>query len=119
MPTPLLSISDLHVRLGGRVVLRGVSLHLPERGRLALVGDSGCGKTTLLRAVLGLLPAGAEVAGSILWTDASGSTELLTCPPRRLRALRRGAFGLIPQEPSAALDPRRSADSHLNERLRP
>jgi branched-chain amino acid transport system ATP-binding protein len=52
--TPLLSIRDLHVHLGESHVLQGVSFDVPEGGVTALLGRNGVGKTTTLRAVMGL-----------------------------------------------------------------
>lgn len=63
------SIHDLHVRLGGSHVLQGVSFDVPSGGVTALLGRNGVGKTTTLRAVLGLVAA--EGAVSILGTDVS------------------------------------------------
>ena len=48
---------DLHVRLGGSHVLQGVSFEVPEGAVTALLGRNGVGKTTTLRALLGLVPA--------------------------------------------------------------
>lgn len=54
--TPLLELDGVHVRLGGSHVLQGVSLSVPATGVTALLGRNGVGKTTTLRAVLGLVP---------------------------------------------------------------
>ena len=53
----LLEVRDLHVRLGGSHVLQGVSFDVPEGAVTALLGRNGVGKTTTLRALLGLVPA--------------------------------------------------------------
>lgn len=53
----LLEVRDLHVRLGGSHVLQGVGFDVPEGAVTALLGRNGVGKTTTLRAVLGLVPA--------------------------------------------------------------
>jgi branched-chain amino acid transport system ATP-binding protein len=53
---PLLAIRDLHVRLGESHILQGVSFDVPAGGITALLGRNGVGKTTTLRAVLGLVP---------------------------------------------------------------
>jgi branched-chain amino acid transport system ATP-binding protein len=50
----LLSVRDLHVHLGQSHVLQGVSFDVPEGGVTALLGRNGVGKTTTLRAILGL-----------------------------------------------------------------
>jgi branched-chain amino acid transport system ATP-binding protein len=52
---PLLSVRDLHVHLGQSHVLQGVSFDVPEGGVTALLGRNGVGKTTTLRAILGLV----------------------------------------------------------------
>ena len=60
--TNLLSIDNLSVCYeDGVPVLHGVSLSLGENEVLGLIGESGCGNTTLLRSILRILPAGAKV----------------------------------------------------------
>jgi branched-chain amino acid transport system ATP-binding protein len=66
----LLTVGDLHVHLGESHVLQGVSFDVAEGGVTALLGRNGVGKTTTLRALLGLVPsrgtitlAGAAIAG--------------------------------------------------------
>ncbi len=59
--TALLTAQNLGVTLGGRAVLRDVSLSLSSGHLVALVGPNGAGKTTLLRALAGLLPSQGEV----------------------------------------------------------
>jgi zinc transport system ATP-binding protein len=59
----MLSISNLSVNLGGKVVLEGVTFDLEARKTLAIVGPNGSGKTTLLRALMGLVP----YSGRIEW----------------------------------------------------
>lgn len=50
---PLISVSNLTKSFGARVLLDGVSFHINERERVALIGDNGSGKTTLLKIILG------------------------------------------------------------------
>ncbi len=61
----LLEVDDLHVYLGGSHVLQGVSFRVPEGGVTGLLGRNGVGKTTTLRAIMGLAPARgrADLAG--------------------------------------------------------
>ncbi|QXJ25569.1 ABC transporter ATP-binding protein [Actinomadura graeca] len=54
-------VRGLDVALGGRPVLRGVSLDVPGGSWTAVIGPNGAGKSTLLRAVLGLLPSDGDV----------------------------------------------------------
>ena len=62
----LLSVSDLHVRLGESHILQGVTFDVPEGGVTALLGRNGVGKTTTLRALMGLVPR----RGSIVFDGA-------------------------------------------------
>jgi peptide/nickel transport system ATP-binding protein len=76
----------------------GVSLTLRRGRTLAVVGESGCGKTTLARAILRLLePTGGSVHFE--------GTDLASLPPRRLRPLRRH-FQIVFQDPYGSLNPR-------------
>lgn len=62
----MLRLEGASVDIAGVPVLRGVSLHVPPGGRVALIGRNGAGKTTSLRALMGLLPlreGGVRVAG--------------------------------------------------------
>lgn len=59
-----MTISDLRVRYAnGTMALRGVTLSVAPRTVTAVIGESGSGKSTLALAALGMLPAGARVAG--------------------------------------------------------
>ena len=62
MSEPILSVKDLHVNYGAIEALRGVSLEVPEKQVVALIGANGAGKTTTLRAVSRML---RPVAGSV------------------------------------------------------
>ena len=69
--TPLLQVEDLNVIFnvqdGDPVhAVRGVSFDLSQGDRMGLVGESGCGKSTTLYALMGLLPPNAEVSGRVL-----------------------------------------------------
>jgi branched-chain amino acid transport system ATP-binding protein len=58
---PLITVDDLHVHLGESHVLQGVSFEVPEGGVTALLGRNGVGKTTTLRALMGLVPRRGSV----------------------------------------------------------
>ena len=61
MNPPLLSLRDIHVELGGNPILRGLTADLARGQITALIGPNGCGKTTLLRAVLKEAPYRGEI----------------------------------------------------------
>jgi ABC-type polar amino acid transport system ATPase subunit len=54
MTETLLHVSDLHLSRGGRPILRGISFQAPRGALVAVMGESGCGKTTVLRVIAGL-----------------------------------------------------------------
>ncbi|QNE79012.1 ATP-binding cassette domain-containing protein [Streptomyces finlayi] len=83
---------------------------------LALVGESGCGKSVLASALLGLLPANAETSGAAL---LDGGPDLLTAGERTLaRTVRGRRIGLVPQSPAAHLTPVRTVRAQVEETLR-
>lgn len=98
----LLAIDDLRVSIGGRPVLRGMSLQVRAGEIAGLVGESGAGKSMAGRAVLGLLPDSARVlAGSIRFDG----NDLLRLGGRAREALLGREIALIPQNPMTALNP--------------
>jgi peptide/nickel transport system ATP-binding protein len=83
---------------------------------LALVGESGCGKSVLAGALLGFLPGNAEVAGQAV---LNGDLDLLAAPDQVLaRQVRGRQIGLVPQSPAAHLTPVRTASAQLEETVR-
>lgn len=56
----MLEVRGMSVKIGELTILQGVSLEVPPRGRVGLVGRNGAGKTTTLRTIMGLVPALAE-----------------------------------------------------------
>jgi oligopeptide/dipeptide ABC transporter ATP-binding protein len=102
---PLLRVHDLAVSYHGRhgtvAALRRVSLELRARECLGVVGESGCGKTQLLHAVMGLCGATAQLAGSVRYRGQ----ELLGAPEATLAALRGRRLALVFQDPLSALNP--------------
>ncbi|MFB7182152.1 oligopeptide/dipeptide ABC transporter ATP-binding protein [Streptomyces sp. NPDC056257] len=83
---------------------------------LALVGESGCGKSVLASALLGLLPGNAETAGSARLADG---LDVLAADERTLaRSVRGRRIGLVPQSPAAHLTPVRTVRAHLEETVR-
>ncbi len=52
---PILQVEALHVQFGRQVVLRNISMDIPRGQTLAIIGESGCGKTVLLKTIIGLI----------------------------------------------------------------
>lgn len=120
MTVPVLSVQGLSVRFrmrgGGHVsAVTDATFDLAAGECLALVGESGCGKSVLASALLGLLPENAQTAGAALL----GDIDLLTADERTLaRTVRGRRVGLVPQSPAAHLTPVRTVRSQLEETLR-
>ena len=101
----LLQVEDLHVSYGPAEVVRGVSFAVGEGRALALIGESGSGKSTIARAVLRLLGSRrARVDGSI----TVRGREITGLREREFLPLRGRVLGFVPQDPGSSLNPVRS-----------
>ncbi len=118
MTAPILSIRRLSVvsELGGaQPILRNVSLDLEAGETLGLVGESGAGKSTIVKALLGVLPRTVRITqGQILFEGR----DLLTAPRRETRLIFGDAIALVPQDPMTALNPGRRIEGQLTDGLR-
>ncbi|MDF2811415.1 MAG: oligopeptide transporter ATP-binding protein OppF [Microvirga sp.] len=115
-PTPLLSVRDLKVHFpirgsGGGVVkaVDGISFDVPLGRTVALVGESGCGKSTTAYGIIGLEPV---TAGSILFENR----EIAHLDRQARRALAT-EIQIVFQDPSAALNPKMSIGDSIGEPL--
>jgi peptide/nickel transport system ATP-binding protein len=103
--TAVLSVQDLHVAIGGPTETprrRGVGLEVDAGEVRGLVGESGAGKSMLGRAVLGLLPAHAQIRGGTIRFEGR---DLLAMPEAERRGLLGRRIALIPQDPMTSLNP--------------
>ena len=114
----LLEVRDLRVTLatasGPADALRGVSFALERGATLGLIGESGCGKSMTALALMGLLPEGARVSGSIRYAGR----ELTTLDEDALCALRGDRIAMVFQEPMTALNPLHPIGRQIAEPLR-
>ncbi len=80
-----------------------MSLEVPAHKHVALVGESGCGKSVTMRAIMGLLhsPPAQVVGGEIRFDGA----DLLEMPSRERVALRGTAMSMVFQDPTSSLNP--------------
>ena len=114
----LLEVTNLHVTLhtarGPAEALRRVSFRLARGQTLGLIGESGCGKSITALALMGLLPEGAQVRGSMRFDGR----ELATLPEAEYCKLRGDRIGMVFQEPMTALNPLHTVGRQIAESLR-
>ena len=115
--TPLLAVENLRVRLrtnrGLVDVVRGVSFSLARGETVGLIGESGSGKSVTAMALMGLLPDGAEVTGSI----RLDGRELIGLSEPEYCKLRGNGISMIFQEPMTALNPMHTIGRQVAEPL--
>ena len=108
-----LRVEDLHVRYGERHAVQGVSFAVAPGQTLAIVGESGCGKSSTALAIARLLPPGASIEGQAL----AGDLDLVGARGRTLREARGRVVAYMPQDAMAALNPVQSARRQIAEVL--
>ena len=114
----MLEVRDLAVtyRTGAGLAraVDGAELVVPQGAMLGLVGESGCGKTTLARALMGVLPRNARVARGEIRLDGA---DLVAMPARARRALLWRTISFVPQSAMNSLDPVYRLRSQMREVL--
>jgi len=127
MKDPILELNNVHVEYeldeGIVYAVRGASYKVFENETLAIVGESGCGKSQSSYATIGLIQPPGQVTKGDIWfreTDESPPTNLLQYHrnSKEMRRIRGGRLAMIFQEPMTALSPVHRVGKHLDEVLK-
>jgi peptide/nickel transport system ATP-binding protein len=113
-----IEVRDLRVSIhspsdGVLPIVRGVSFDIRPGRVLGVVGESGCGKSTVADALLRLNPPEAELSGKILFEG----TDLLQLSERAMRSVRGARISLIGQDPLESLNPLHRVGNQISEAL--
>jgi peptide/nickel transport system ATP-binding protein len=111
-PAPALTVEDLTVEIDGASVVDGVSFAVGAGEVVALVGESGCGKSMTALALLGLLPDAAQIVRGRIVLDG---VDLVALPERAMQRVRGSQLSIIFQEATASLDPLTTVGSQVSE----
>jgi len=119
MTAPVLSVRNLSVSMQGSngavAVLENLSFDVAQGATMALVGESGCGKSMTALAIMRLLPEDFTVTSGSIMLDGE---DVLGAAPAQLRALRGNRMSMIFQEPMTALNPLYTVGDQIGEVLR-
>ncbi|TDW23207.1 ABC transporter ATP-binding protein [Kribbella kalugense] len=115
---PALRVRDLVTEFRGRYgavrAVDGVSFTVPRGSVLAVIGESGSGKSAMLRSIIGINPPTTLVTGEI----SVGGRDLQTMSPRDRRTARGSDVSMVFQDPLTALDPVYTVEKQLVEAIR-
>ncbi|MCX7324361.1 MAG: ABC transporter ATP-binding protein [Hyphomicrobiales bacterium] len=114
MAAPVLDIDRLRLDIGGAAVVDGLSLSVDEGEIVALVGESGCGKSLSALAVLRLLPDAVRLAGGRILLEGK---DLASLDMSAMAGIRGRDASIIFQEPTASLDPLMPVGDQIAEAL--
>ena len=116
---PLMSVRGLSIDLVGQTrqtgLVEDVSFDVPSGRSVALIGESGCGKTLTAMSILRLLPPALKVSRGEIVFDGS---DLLQASNRELRGVRGGPVGMIFQDPMSSLNPTMTVGDQIAESRR-
>ncbi len=115
MRNDLLTVENLTVTIGNVPVIDGVGFTVGRREVLALVGESGCGKSLTALALMRLLPPAATLAAGAIRLEHD---DLAALPESTMQRMRGERLSIIFQEPTASLDPLATVGSQIAEAYR-
>jgi oligopeptide/dipeptide ABC transporter ATP-binding protein len=107
-------VTEFRTRRGRVRAVDSVSFTVPRGGVLAVIGESGSGKSAMLRSIIGINPASALVTGEV----AVGGRDLQAMTPKERRRAAGSAVSMVFQDPMTALDPVYTIEQQLVETLR-
>jgi microcin C transport system ATP-binding protein len=110
----MLSCEGVSFSIANQMLLENIYFHLPEGKTLAIVGESGAGKTLLSKLILGLQPENGRLQGDMLLAGQS----LVQCNDKDWQAIRGRLIGRVAQEPLSALNPVKRIEWILTRALR-
>jgi oligopeptide/dipeptide ABC transporter ATP-binding protein len=117
-PAPLLEVSDLRVTFRARgtniYAVQGISYTVEPGQTLAIIGESGSGKTVSAQAIMGLLPGSASVSGSVRFRGQ----ELVGLSQADMRGHRGRSFAMVFQYPERSLNPTMRVGAQITEAIR-
>jgi peptide/nickel transport system ATP-binding protein len=109
------ALSAISLRDANKPVLRRVSLNVGTGEVHGLVGESGAGKSTIAKAILGIIPSQVKVTGGRILFEGR---DLLALSRNELRGVLGRDIALVPQDPTTALNPARRIDAQMTDGLR-
>src|SRR5665213_3375804 len=114
----LLEIENLRIgyrtQAGEAKAVDGVSFNIEAGECVGLVGESGCGKSTIAKAILGILPPAGRIAGGAI---RHAGRDLALLSPAELRRMRWRDIALVPQSAMDGFDPVYTIESQLAEAI--
>ncbi len=103
--TPIIQASNLRISFGDFVAVKDISFAVAEGKTLAIVGESGSGKSLTALSLMGLLPKGAAISGSLHLNTNNQTYNLHAVDNAQWQQLRGKEMGMVFQEPMSSLNP--------------
>lgn len=99
---PVLQVEQLHLKIHETEILRGIDFALEPAQTLGLAGESGCGKTMIGMALMGMIPAGGRITQGSVKLEGRNLTDL---KPKQYADIRGSEIAMVMQDPFTSLNP--------------